>query len=114
MRAELQLDPNDFVDADEVFGDDYNPDRITWASFVVVPGNADDHATLSYYDRGHHFLGGSSGPKWAIELYSAFRYNGQALPLHDPGEPRHVLEKLSGGEDLESYNWAAQSWTYFE
>jgi len=109
-----ELDPNDFVDVDEAFEDDYEPDRITLASFVVVPGGQVASASLEYNERGFAFLGGSGGPKWAIDLYSGYHYNGQALPLHDPDEPRHVLETLSGTDGLASYDWAAQDWTYFE
>jgi hypothetical protein len=114
MRAELQLDPNDFVDADEVFGDDYDADSISCAWFTIVPGGEVDHASLVYYEDGHSFLGGTPGTKWAISLNGGYRYNGQDLPLHDPRAPRHVLEELSGTEDLSEFDWPAVNWAYFE
>lgn len=109
-----ELDPNDFVNPDDVFEDDYDAEKITLATFTIVPGDQVDHATLVYNERGHAFLGGSGGPKWAISLYYGYRYNGQDLPLHDPDEARHVLETLSGTTNLEEYDWAAQDWAYFE
>ena len=68
-----ELDPNDFVDVDEAFEDDYEPDRITLASFVVVTGGEVASASLEYNERGFSFLGGSGGPKWAINLYAIYR-----------------------------------------
>ena len=112
MRDEL--DPNDFVDTDEVFEDDYDPDEITLATFTIVPGDSVDHATLVYNEHGFSFLGGSSGPKWAIDLYSGYRYNGQPLELHDPDQARHVLETLAGTSEFSEYDWSAQDWAYFE
>jgi hypothetical protein len=112
MRRELN--PNDFVDVDEAFEDDYDPDEITLATFTIVPGDQVGHAYLEYNERGHAFLGGSGGPKWAIGLYQGYHYNGQSLPLHDPDEARHVLETLSGTSNLEEYDWAAQDWADFE
>jgi len=109
-----ELDPNDFVDRDKAFGDGYDRDRITLASFEVIRDGDMAHASLEYNERGFAFLGGSGGPKWAINLYAGYHYNGQSLPLHDPDEARHVLEKLSGTDSLEEYDWVAQNWTYFE
>jgi hypothetical protein len=114
MRAESQLDPNDFVAVDEVFGDDYSADSITHAWFTIIPGDSVDAATLTYDEGGTHFLGGPAGPKWAIRLYGGYRFNGQALPLHDPGEPRHVLENLSGTKDLSEFDWSSVDWASFE
>ena len=107
-------DPNDFVDVDAAFNDDYDPGEITLATFTVVPGDQVAHAELVYKAHGHHFLGGSAGPEWAIGLYYGYRYNGQNLPLHDPDEPRHVLEILAGTRSLEEYDWTGQDWAYFE
>lgn len=108
------IDPRDFVDPDDVFEDDYDPDEITLASFTIVPGGEVAHATLEWRANGISFLGGSTGTNWAIGLYYGYRYNGQDLPLHDPDAARHVLEKLSGTTNLEDYDWAAQNWAYFE
>lgn len=107
------LDPNDFVDLDEAFEDDYDPDEITYAEFTIVPGDQVNHAALVYSSRGVSFLGGSTGTNWAISLYQGYHYNGQDLPISGD-VARHVLETLAGTRDLESYEWAAHNWTYFE
>jgi hypothetical protein len=116
MMAEQELDPNDFVAVDEVFGDDYNADSITHAWFTIVH-TADgmvDEAVLVYNANGQSFLGGTPGTKWAIRLNGGHRYNGQDLPLHDARAPRHVLEELSGTKDLQGVEWADSPWAYFE
>ncbi len=107
-------DPNDFVNVDEAFGDGYDRDRIALASFVIVPGGEVANASLEYKDRGFAFLGGSGGPKWAIDLYAGYRYNGQDIPIHDPDAIRHILEKLAGTSDLSEYDWAGDDHAYFE
>lgn len=107
------LDPNDFVDPDDVFEEEYDADEITLASFTIVPGEGVNHAELVYQANGISFLGGSTGSNWAIDLYYGYRYNGQNLPIPDDAA-RHVLEKLSGTNNFEDYDWAAQDWAYFE
>jgi len=109
-----ELDPNDFVDTDEAFEDDYDADEITFAGFTIVPGDQVSHAELVYWADGVSFLGGRPSVCWAISLYQGYHYNGQDLPLHDPDEARHVLETLSGTTELAEYDWAAQDWAYFE
>lgn len=52
------MNPNDFVDTDAAFDDDYDPDEITFAEFTVVPGDEVNHATLVYNGSGVAFLGG--------------------------------------------------------
>lgn len=111
------LDPNDFVDTDEVFDDEYNGQnddgRITYAEFTIVPGSEVSHASLVYHDDGVSFLGGSTGANWAISLYYGYRYNGQDLPISDKAA-RHVLEKLGdSGRDLSATDWTAYDWTSF-
>lgn len=108
-----QLDPNDFIDTDAVFDAEYNPDRITLATFTIVPGDQVNHCELVYWDDGVTFLGGPTGTNWAISMYYGYRYNGDDIPIM-PDAARHILETLAGSRDLKDYDWAAQNWVYCE
>lgn len=105
------LDPNDWIDPDDVFEDDYDAERITYAEFVIIRG---DHENLSlvFWDTGISLEGGSTGCNWALSFYSGYQYNGQDIPIGDYAA-EHVLSNLAK-RDLESFDWEAQDWTYFE
>lgn len=107
------IDPNDFVDTDAVFEDDYDPEKVTMATFTIVHGDEVNHAELVFRDDGIHFLGRSTRAKWGVSLYEGYHYNGQDLPIR-PEAARHVLETVSGTTNLEEYDWSAQNWAYFE
>jgi hypothetical protein len=113
MAIHKPIDPNDFVAADDVFPDDYDADTIGHAWFTIIPGDSVDAAALVFNENGHPFTPDPDGTKWAISLYGP-RYNGQDIPLDDPGAPRHILQTMSRTRDLSEFDWSAVDWAYFE
>lgn len=108
----MGLDPNDFVDADEVFEDDYDADEITYANFVIVPGPDVNYTSLVFNAEGIYGPSGRSGSRWGINMYYGYRYNGDAIPIAE-SHAEYILDNI-GDHDHESFDWAAQNWTYFE
>jgi hypothetical protein len=108
------LDPNDWIDVDEMFPDDYGPDEITYAGFTIVPGDTTDYCSLIWWADGVNLEGGGTGCNWAISMYYGYRYNGQDIPIGDYAA-EHILKNLSGkGNNWKEYDWAAQDWVYAE
>ena len=108
------LDPNDFVDTDEIEDwDDYDADEITHAGFTIVPGDQVDHASLIYRADGVYGPEGSTRQRWGISLYYGYRYNGDDIPIPD-AYARHILENLASHTPIEEYDWAGDNNTYFE
>jgi hypothetical protein len=107
------LDPNGWIDTDEVFPDDYDDDSITYAEFTIISGDAES-LSLVYWDDGVRLEGGSTGCNWGLSFYSAYRYNGQTIPIYD-SSAEHILSNLSSeGNNWKEYDWAAQDWVYLE
>lgn len=108
------LDPDDFIDHEEIFADDYDGQAdadedydIYHASFTIVPGGDVDHATLVFWRNGvEHFR-----QQWGISLYYGYRYNGQDIPISEE-RAQHILENIGG--DVDEYDWEAQDWVYVE
>lgn len=110
------LNPNDFVDPDEVFEDDYDAEEISLAEFTIVPGDDINHAALVWSKKGIGQPGGGrrSGPTWALSMYYGYRYNGDDIPIPD-ASAKHILGNLLGaGASAEDTDWAALGWAYFE
>jgi len=108
------IDPNEWVDTDAAFPDDYNPDGgIGYGEFTLVPGEDIDRLALVFNTSGISFLGARSGSHWGLSIHSPYHYSGQVIPVHDD-YAEHILAEVSGTDVFAEYDWAAQDWTYFE
>lgn len=107
------LDPDEWVDAEEVFGDDYDPEAgITRAEFTLIPYEGVYRLLLVFKADGVRLRGEKPEMSWGLSFYSAYRINA-AIPI-PRDHAKLILSKLSGTNDFADYDWAEKDWTYFE
>lgn len=103
------MKPEDFLDLEEMFGDEEPPEEITHASFTIIPGDNVNHASLVYWANGVE----GTRMNWGLSMYYGYRYNGPDIPIGD-SQAKRILENLVGaGEELEDID-SDTNWVYVE
>ena len=107
-RNTQTLDPNNFVDVDDVFPKYHDEDEISYAEFVIIPGTDTNGASLIYRKRG---VEGTS-QEWGLSMRYGYIYNGPSIPISKRDADR-ILDNLYS-QPLDEVDWETDEHSYFE